>query len=251
MNSLQAEWDRLYRAAAASAARAQADGGGLFSEDGSVRALVLELARPADWDTLAALWRGVQADFGLPAPAIAVSGVDGFQLWFSLAEAVSARQAQDFLQALCQHYLPTVAATRLRLWPAPDGRQPEHAAPVPCQIGDSGHWSAFVAPDLAAIFSDEPWLDVSPSTEAQASVLARLHPIKPAAFAAACSRLRPAALALAVQHPAATAAAPAGAAAPSGDLDPQRFLQDVLNDPGVALDLRIAAAQALLAGRSG
>jgi hypothetical protein len=242
MNSLQAEWDRLYRAAAA---RARTDEGGLLHADGSVRALVLELARPADWDALSTLWRGVQTEFGLPAPGIAVSGVDGFQLWFSLAEAIPAAQAQDFLQALRQHYLPAVAHARLRLWPSVDGGQPAHAAPVPCQIGDSGHWSAFVAPDLVAIFVDEPWLDVSPSTEAQASVLARLHPIQAAAFTAACSRLRPVALVLA-QHRAAAAPSHALAVAASADLDPRRFLQDVLNDPGVALDLRIAAAQALL-----
>ena len=32
----------------------------------------------------------------------------------------------------------------------------------------------FVAPDLAALFADEPWLDLPPSSDAQADLLARL-----------------------------------------------------------------------------
>ena len=54
--------------------------------------MVLELTGPADWDVLSAVWRGVQADLELPAPAIAVSGTDGLQLWFSLEAPVPAAQ---------------------------------------------------------------------------------------------------------------------------------------------------------------
>jgi hypothetical protein len=36
--------------------------------------MVLELARPAEWPPLARVWQAVQAELGLPAPAIAVSG---------------------------------------------------------------------------------------------------------------------------------------------------------------------------------
>ena len=69
------------------------------------RAAVLELARPADWSALGAVWRGVQGDLGLPAPAIAVTGSDGFQLWFALAEDSLAAEALQLLQALCRAYL--------------------------------------------------------------------------------------------------------------------------------------------------
>ncbi len=69
---------------------------------GAVRAALLELSRPARWGELAAVWQGVQADLDLPAPAIAVSGVDGMQLWFSLAEPVAASQAVALLKALRQ-----------------------------------------------------------------------------------------------------------------------------------------------------
>ena len=227
MGDLPTEWDRLYR---------DAPGDGLISADGRVRALVLELARPADWEALSAVWRGVQAELGLPAPAIAVSGVDGYQLWFSLAQAIPAAQGQAFLQALRLHYLPTVAATRVRLFPLLDAGLLRHAGPVPALLGDSGRWAAFVAPDLASIFSDEPWLDVRPSAEAQASVLARLECARPAAFELACSRLQPLT----------ASPLPAQAGTAGTDLEPRRFLQDVLNDPAIALGLRIAAAQALL-----
>ena len=99
MNRLQSELHRLYLA----------DESGLLDEQGRVRAMVLELTGPADWDVLSAVWRGVQADLELPAPAIAVSGTDGLQLWFSLEAPVPAAQAQAFLAALCAHYLPGVA----------------------------------------------------------------------------------------------------------------------------------------------
>ena len=71
-----------------------------MAPDGTVRAMVLELVRPADWTLLSTLWRGVQTDLELPAPAIAVSGIDAYRLWFSLAEPASAAQARAFLEAL-------------------------------------------------------------------------------------------------------------------------------------------------------
>ena len=48
----------------------------LVAADGRLRAIVLEVARPADWDLLAAVWKGVQTELELPAPAIAVNGQD-------------------------------------------------------------------------------------------------------------------------------------------------------------------------------
>ena len=61
-----------------------------------VRGLVLELARPAEWPPMARLWQGVQADLGWPAPAIVVNGVDGYQLWFSLAAPMAMRMLPAF-----------------------------------------------------------------------------------------------------------------------------------------------------------
>ena len=89
MNRLMSEWNRLYllpgEALAAEGIDLDAAQAGLVDPRGRVRALVLELARPAAWEPLATVWRGVQADLELPAPAIAVSGVDGYQLWSAVA----------------------------------------------------------------------------------------------------------------------------------------------------------------------
>lgn len=228
MNRLQSELHRLYLA----------DESGLLDEQGRVRAMVLELTGPADWDVLSAVWRGVQADLELPAPAIAVSGTDGLQLWFSLEAPVPAAQAQAFLAALCAHYLPGVAPRRLRLMP---GTEPaSHARLVPAPQGDTGNWSAFVAPDLAPVFADTPWLDIPPNEEGQSALLSSLGRIKVPAFEAASARLRPA-------TPPAAKGAPGPAGGPG--LDPERFLLQVMNDPSVALALRIEAAKALLPRR--
>jgi hypothetical protein len=212
MNRLQTEWQRLYASDTA----------------GGVRALVLELARPADWQALALLWHGVQTDLALPPPAIAVNGVDGLQLWFSLAEPVAEAEAQGFLDALRLRYLSDVKLARVTLQPV--------VATVPALRGESGLWSAFIARDLAAVFADEPWLDMCPSPEAQADVLSRLKCIKPAEFQTALALIKPAAARLPTS--------------PAGDtgagLGPKQFLLEVMNDPSRDLHLRIEAARALL-----
>ena len=257
MNRLQAEFQRLYLPAPAADPRPDAEPSGLVDSQGRVRALVLELARPADWALLAKAWHGVQADLGLPAPAIAVSGVDGLQLWFSLAEAISVAPAQAFLVALCQRYLPDVAPHRLALLPAPHAALPTgavlHARPVPALQAQTGHWSVFVAPDLAPLFADTPWLDSPPGDDGQAKLLRGLRSITPAGWAAAWAQLFPQHFPLAAppdaDRPASGALADVPAlvhATPPAGADPQRFLLSVMNDQSVALALRIEAAKALL-----
>ena len=168
MNRLQQELQRLYGAQAepepdadpAADAPAAAAGRG----QAAVRAMVLELARPSDWAALSAVWAGVQADLALPAPAIAVNGSDGCQLWFSLQEPVAVPRAGAFLDALRQRYLGDVAPARVALLPAPHAEPdgpPRPARPVPALQADSGQWSAFVTHDLVPMFTDEPknvWL---------------------------------------------------------------------------------------------
>jgi hypothetical protein len=216
MSRLEAELQRLYLA-----------GGSTL-----VRAPVLELARPGDWATLAKVWKGVQADLELPAPAIAVTGTDGYQLWFSLAQPVPPAQAQDFLQRLCRRYLPDVAPERI-------ATQPNALPPREVQ---TDHWAAFVTPDLAAVFADEPWLDLPPGSDAQAELLSRIESVKPEAWQRALQRL----------HSASQDANDGGSAvamqfAPIATTqDPRRFLLDVMNDGAVELRLRIEAAKALL-----
>lgn len=230
MNRLQSELQRLY----APLSPAPAD---------ATRALVLEVVGPGAWEALSGVWRGVQAELALPAPAVAVSGTEGMQLWFSLQDAVSTAQARQWLALLQAHGLaglPALPAGRVRQYPPAEGPGPGCDAPhAPTQVAATGHWSAVVAPDLAPIFSDTPWLDIEPSAEGQADLLARLQSITPAAWATALQRLQPR------PGPAAAAAVPA-AAAPADGLDPRRFLQQVMNDSTVALALRIEAAKALL-----
>ena len=255
MTRLHTELLRLYLPAHAPAFPIGSDLAGALAVQGQTRVLVLELARPADWDSLRRVWQGVQADLALPAPAIAVNGVDGYQLWFSLAEPVALSQAAGFLSGLCAAYLGDVAPRRLSTLPA---KGPEASAlaalRVPAQVGDD-RWSAFVTPDLARIFADDPWLDLPPADASQADVLAGLACARPDVFEAACLRLMPPATA----HPvlARRAAAPAvpplqAVAADTADLGPEAFLRQVMNDPGVSLALRIEAAKALLPlGRTG
>ena len=225
----------------------------LFDASGRVRALVLELRLPADWAALALVWQGVQADLGLPAPAIVVQGVDAYQLWFSLAEPLAAQTGRSFLQALAARYLADVAPSRLRLLPAAlpatDPALPppqQHAAVVPQRMAEE-QWSAFVSADLAPLFTQTPWLDMAPNLEGQAGLLATLQCMQPAALQEATARLRPAE----ATAPAARTTGPGALAAPGDQTacahrDPKRFLLDVMNDEGVALALRIEAAKALL-----
>lgn len=219
--------------------------------------MVIELMRPAIWESLSKVWRGVQVELELPAPAIAVSGIDGLQLWFSLAEPIAVAQAHGFVQGLRQRYLTDVASTRVRLMPAADAtnlRQDLHAALVPAQQEDSGNWSAFLAPDLVPIFAESPWLDIPPNEEGQASLLRGIEVMTLPAFEAACAKLVPG------PQPQASAVAVAVTVAASIDnpverdrqdaaaagTGPEQFLRQVMNDGTVALALRIEAAKALL-----
>lgn len=202
---------------------------------GSTQALRLEVAAPADWAALGAVWRGVQADLGLPAPAIAVSGTDGLQLWFSLGQPVPVAQGLDLLARLQARYLPTLAPARVRAHA--DGP----VTAVPAQDPATGNWSAFVAPDLAPVFADTPWLDIQPGADGQADLLTRLAAITPAAFEAALQALQP------LPAPATPPRATPSAAGPH--LDPRAFLQRVLDDETAPLGLRVEAAKALLQPR--
>lgn len=257
MNRLQTELFRLFLPTDA-APDAPADAASLGDVQGRVRVLVLEIGRPSDWAPIAQVWAGVQADLGLPAPAIAVNGTDAYQLWFSLGEPVALPAGHTFIQALGHRYLPDVAAHRWRCLPGLPSTSPDSSAPGASVSSTRAHppaafvlpgtpvaaerWSAFLAPDLAPLFAETPWLDLSPAEDGQAQLLAGLSSISPAAFAAALLRL-------AQTSPTAqqvrTAASPP-ATPPWTDGSPQRFLLDVMNDATAPLALRVEAAKALL-----
>jgi hypothetical protein len=262
MNRLQAELQRLYLSH--DPERPDSAEPGLAGPDGRGRAMVLELARPASWNALGKVWQGVQADLELPAPAIAVSGTDGYQLWFSLAQPVPAAQATDFIESLRQRYLGDVAPERVGMLPFAAAAAPAQSDWVlPCVQRAPGRWSAFVTSDLAGLFEDEPWLDLPPSPDAQADLLSRLKSIEADDLKRASERLGSAspagssgstgsmASAQAAPAPAVPARPAAGRietrSAPAADsADPRRFLLGIMNDPAVELHLRMEAAKALL-----
>ena len=252
---LQAEYRRLFDLPDA---RAESDPARLrlVDTDGRVRTLVLGLRRPADWAVLSAVWRGVQADLDLPAPAIAVNGVDAFELWFSLENPVPGGQAKAFLQGLWQRYLADVLPERVqqRPWLDASDRLDANASVldtprIPAEQADAGAWSAFVAPDLAAVFEDEPVLDVPPGEEAQAELLSHLASIKPGAWAAALAQLLPLAPTQEPFEPRPTERSVSRLANTGRFADPRDFLHEVMNDASVSLALRVEAAKALLAHR--
>lgn len=231
MSRLSTEFDRLYLSE-----------GALIDTAGRTRAAVLELATPADWAALGAVWRAVQTELGWPAPAIAVSGRDGLQLWFSLAQPLPVAEAHRLLHTLQQQHLAAQRPAQVRLWPCLDGATWRHTAPVPAALGPEGPWSAFVSPDLAPLFADSPSLDLPPSDEAQAPLLAGLASTAWAALAPLLAAPAP--------EPAheVPLAVPAQAARPGPyPSEPGRFLLAVMNDATVPLAVRVDAAKALLA----
>lgn len=238
MHRLHAEWQRLYAAGP--------DPRGLDAQ-GRVRALVLQVARPADWRALSMVWQGVQTELALPAPAIAVNGRDGFQLWFSLAQPVPVAEATAFLSALQARYLPELAPERVSRWPVADAQAPQglrHAEPLPDPQGQPvrpEQWSAFVAPDLAPVFNDTPWLDMAPNLEGQADLLARLVSLSATDWAAAGAQLRTTSVSSTLPEEQVATRAPIGT-----HTDPHQFLRDVMNHEGIDMALRIEAAKALL-----
>lgn len=251
MSRLPAEHRRLFAAGPS---------GQLPAADPAVRALVLALHSPADWSALAPLWRGVQADFDWPEPAIAVNGSDAFELWFALAEPLPRAEAAQLLAQLQRRYLPDVRADRVRAWPsATDAKAPPPACP-PFAAGPE-RWAAFVTSDLPAVFGDDPALDFEPGADAQADLLARLRPITATPLRRARAVLMPADKPAAPATPTPTAQpapAPSVTTAASSTItsttgrhdDPRAFLLSVMNDPTAPLALRIEAAKGLLQGGS-
>ncbi len=234
-----------------------------------VRMAVMGIRRPADWRALALVWQGIQDDFSLPPPAIAVNGSDALCLWFSFDQAVSADVAKRWLNGLQHRYLPTIDQTRLVKWPA--GTNICNAVPAP--VGSPDHWSAFVTAGMVSVFSDEPWLEQAPNPEAQADLLSGLKPMPVADVEAAMRHMTSG-----LQEPSAARAdhvrptghghepehehAPDGgngraarqSPAPLAGLqvdqttwtDPKAFLLAVMNDPAAPLSLRLDAAKSLL-----
>lgn len=216
--------------------------------DGMVKALAVVFEKAADWEEAERLYRGVQEELDLPAPAISIAARGGYQVWFSLAEAVPAKQARDFLDGIRLRFLADLPPARLQFRPETSGER-GFIELAPALHEGSGKWSAFIDPAMGSMFADEPGLEMAPSPDRQADLLAGCESIKPGDFLKVLSILQPpggqgeAAPALRDEAPARRSP---GLTVGSNFSDPRSFLLAVMNDPSASAGQRIKAAKALL-----
>lgn len=160
----------------------------LTTADGLTRAMLIAFDKTVDgedaqhWSRLCAVANALQAELGLPAPAVSVSGANGYGLWLSLETPVPAAQAQQFLALLRKAYFPEV-----------DLRPDTVSAPVelpPCLHQATGKWAAFIHPGMGASFADESGLEMAPPFAGQAGFLEGLQSIGAAQFLRAIETLQ-------------------------------------------------------------
>ncbi|CAN7292732.1 hypothetical protein LJR289_001407 [Pseudoduganella sp. LjRoot289] len=194
----------------------------LAASDGRTRALAIPFPKMADgedtqhWSRLCEVANALQIALGFPAPAVSISGENGFALWLSLEKPIAAHLAQQFLALLRQAYFPDIA---LR----PD------AASAPLELPPglhpaTGKWAAFINPGLGASFADESGLEMAPPFAGQTALLQGLQRIGEAQFLSALDKLRQAHGAM----PAAGDPAPQAAAAQPGLLLKDATLEDIV-----------------------
>lgn len=224
----------------------------LVSSAGTVRTLAICFEKGADWEQVAKLYAGTQA-MALPAPALAVSGISGYQLWFSLVDPIPVVQAQQFFYGLSRQYLADTALCRLRCCPDIPGIDNSLSCLidlVPAFQEATQRWSAFIDPGLGSLFIDEPGLEMVPNMAGQADILAGVDSIKAGDFQRALSRLQVAdsSDAQIPERSSGMTGEGAGAHHMTGHQyrDPESFLMVVMNDPACHLTHRIEAAKALL-----
>jgi hypothetical protein len=149
----------------------------LVAESGLTRTIVLHFdgaqagKGEQQWEALCAVANALQNELDLPAPAVSISGLDGYALWLSLATPVPAAQARRFAALLGAFHA--------------DG--PE--ALPPCLNPASGKWAAFIHPGMGSSFADEPGLEMAPPAAAQAAFLESLASISATQFARALATL--------------------------------------------------------------
>lgn len=257
MHSLSAELQRLFGRPGQDLPDALPEAGfalDLVSADERVWTMVIGLAPAARWAPVAALCEGVVNVLDLPPPAVSVAGSAGFRVWFSLADPVPLSRAEAFLAGLRARFLAGVQPAHLSLLPSAAARDVPLA---PASESGAGRWTAFIDPAMGGMFADETWLDMAPSPERQAELLAGFKSIGAADFLRALSVLEPGGAmvpappgpmtGLVMEPPAVPGAMPHGGLDVGGGyVDPKSFLLAVMNDPGAAAEHRIEAAKALL-----
>ncbi|MET3131466.1 hypothetical protein AAKU55_001728 [Oxalobacteraceae bacterium GrIS 1.11] len=190
----------------------------LTSADGLTRAMVIAFHKigasdeAQHWSRLCAVANALQTQLGFPAPAVSISGANGYALWLSLETPIPAAQAQTFLELLHTTYFPDL-----------DLRPDAIRAPVelpPCLHQSSGKWAAFIHPGMGASFADDSGLEMAPPFAAQAAFLEGLQSINEAQLRHALQVLGPAPL---LKVPAL-----AHTAAPDGLLLSEATLEDIV-----------------------
>ena len=160
----------------------------LATGDGLVRAIVIPFptmahGEPAQhWTRLCATANALQAELGLPAPVVSISGADGYSLWLSLETPIPIAQAQDFMLLLRQAYFPDMAL-------GADAASAAVELP-PCQNLRTGKWAAFIHPGMGAAFADDSGLEMAPPLAGQAAFLEGAQSIGAAQFQHALAMLR-------------------------------------------------------------
>ena len=70
------------------------------------------MAKRQHWDRLCEVANALQAELGLPAPAVSIDGASAYHLWLSLETPVPAGEAQDFLGAAAPGLLSGDSSSR-------------------------------------------------------------------------------------------------------------------------------------------
>jgi hypothetical protein len=194
----------------------------LTTADGLTRAMLIAFDKTVDgedaqhWSRLCAVANALQTELGFPAPAVSVSGANGYGLWLSLETPVPAAQAQQFLTLLRKAYFPEI-----------DLRPDTVSAPVelpPCLHRSTGKWAAFIHPGMGASFADESGLEMAPPFAGQAGFLEGLQSIGAAQFLRAIDTLQQSHVAA----PTASAPAPERVVAADGLLLKDATLEDIV-----------------------
>ena len=179
MQKYISELTRLYLPAGASPPDVLAEQAvSLVTDDGLTRAMVIDFPAMADadnaahWTLLCKVANALQAELGFPAPAVSVSGTDGYSLWMSLETPAPTAQVQQFLELLRLAYFVNI---ELR----PDAASAAVALP-PCLSSRTGKWTAFIHPGLGASFANDPGLEMAPPFSGQTALLDGLQSISEA-----------------------------------------------------------------------
>lgn len=179
MDKLIAHLTRLYLMpdAAELAARAGHGPVPLVSAQGLGRAIVIdfpcrrEAGMEQHWLDLCEVANRLQESFGFPAPAVSITGTQGYRLWLSLAEPVPVGDARRFLALLRSAHF-----TELDLQALDAVELPPFLNPA------SGKWAAFIHPGMGASFAEDAGLEVAPPAAAQLAFLEGLDSIGKAQF---------------------------------------------------------------------